>query len=534
MLALFLSAVASTSAVPQEALKLELPENKNLRVENLRGGIIVEVWNESYVSVTAISDKGELSRSPAVVQRTDALLSVRVIRGTGMAPRVNLQVKVPISAHLAVVTSDGSIAVKGNPSALLAQTISGEIRLQLRDTSAEVIAESKTGSVRSSVASVATNQSGRPLDSRPRTGKSIRLLSQAGNIVIEPLGGSVTSQTSLNERRESLQAPEVSRPEQKPTLAGSDGSTRPRAGTPATNGPEEVSEGDVVRVDTQLVTVNVSVVDRGTSRGVSDLTKEDFRLSENGVRQQILHFDASSAPFNLVLLVDLSGSTTKEAELIKSAASHFVEASRPFDRIAVITFAGDHVVVSPLTTDHEALRQRIAGMSKPDGSTKLYDSLAFAMEEVAREAKDSRRNAIVVMSDGLDSTLPNVTGEGSTLTYEEVVRRIKEFDGVLYSVWVKTQSYEPMSPEDIQQETFDLAHDQMKNFADVGGGGFYECKELKDLAGAYDRVVTDLGMVYTLGYRPSNKERDGSWRSIHVNVNRPNTVARGKSGYFAN
>src|SRR5262249_18634789 len=75
MLALFLSAVASTSAVPQEALKLELPENKNLRVENLRGGIIVEVWNESYVSVTAISDKGELSRSPAVVQRTDALLS---------------------------------------------------------------------------------------------------------------------------------------------------------------------------------------------------------------------------------------------------------------------------------------------------------------------------------------------------------------------------------------------------------------------------------------------------------------------------
>jgi hypothetical protein len=69
--------------------------------------------------------------------------------------------------------------------------------------------------------------------------------------------------------------------------------------------------------------------------------------------------------------------------------------------------------------------------------------------------------------------------------------------------------------------------------ADVGGGGFYECEELKDLAGAYDRVVTDLGMVYTLGYRPSNKVRDGSWRTIQVNVNRANTVARGKPGYFA-
>ena len=220
-------------------------------------------------------------------------------------------------------------------------------------------------------------------------------------------------------------------------------------------------------------------------------------------------------------------------ELIKSAALHFVEASRPFDRIGIITFAGGQVVVSPLTTDHAALRQRIAGIAKPDGSTKIYDSLAFAMEEVAREAKDSRRNAIVVLSDGLDSVLPNVTGEGSTLSYEEVVRRTKEFDGVVYSIWVDTQSYEPLSPGDIQQETFDLAHDRMKQLADVGGGGFYECEELKDLAGAYDRVVADLGMVYTLGYRPSNKIRDGSWRAIRVNVNRPNTIARGKSGYFA-
>jgi len=98
---------------------------------------------------------------------------------------------------------------------------------------------------------------------------------------------------------------------------------------------------------------------------------------------------------------------------------------------------------------------------------------------------------------------------------------------------VNTQSYEPLSPGDIQQETFDLAHDRMKQFADVGGGGFYECEELKDLAGAYDRVVAVLGMVYTLGYRPSNKTRDGSWRAIRVNVNRSNTVARGKAGYFA-
>ena len=533
-------AFLNPAAAAQEGLTLELPNNGNLRVENLRGGVIINVWNESYVSVSAISDRGELSRSPAVVQRADALLTVRVSRGTGAASRINLQLKVPATAHLAVVTTDGSIEIKGNPAALLAQTISGEIRLELPANSpADVMAESKSGTVSSSVPAADVNQGQRPqLQARlGNGGRPVRLFSQAGNIAVIEISNADALQSASvtqTERRESLRPGEQAKPEQRPVLPSSD-SGKPAAGTPApaSTGPEDVSEGDVIRVDTQLVTVNVSVIDRGSNRGVSDLTKQNFRLSEDGVAQQILHFDAVSAPFNLVLLIDLSGSTTRVVELIKSAALHFVDASRPFDRIGIITFAGSQVVVSPLTTDHAVLHQRIAGIAKPDGSTKLYDSLAFAMEEVAREAKDSRRNAIVVLSDGLDSVLPNVTGEGSTLSYDEVVRRTKEFDGVLYSIWVDTQSYEPLSPGDIQQETFDLAHDRMKQFADVGGGGFYECEELKDLAGAYDRVVADLGMLYTLGYRPSNKIRDGSWRAIRVNVNRSNTVARGKSGYFA-
>src|SRR5260370_27868880 len=109
---------------------------------------------------------------------------------------------------------------------------------------------------------------------------------------------------------------------------------------PASSGPQEISGGDIVRVDTQLVGVDVSVVDRSSNRGVNDLTKDDFRLAEDNVNQQILHFDSASAPFNLVLLVDLSGSTAKVVELIKSAALHFVDAARPFDRIGVVTFAG--------------------------------------------------------------------------------------------------------------------------------------------------------------------------------------------------
>ena len=534
-------AVTNSAGLQAEAgLRLELPANGNLRVENLRGGVIVELWSENYVSVSAITDSGQESRSPAIVQRTDSLLSMRVSRGAAGAARINLKLKIPARAHVAIVTGDSSVQVRGLPAALLVQTISGEIRLELPNgAGADVLADSRTGTISSSLPSAVIDRAHRPqLQARLGAGgKSVRLYSQAGNIALAGASAespAVISNTTPGERREPLEPAEIPKPTQRPELIGTEKNT-PAAGTPAStsSGPEEISEGDVIRVDTQLVSVNVSVVDRGTNRGVNDLTKEDFRLAEDNVAQQIAHFDSASAPFNLVLLVDLSGSTTKVVELIKAAALHFVEAARPFDRIGVITFAGGQVVVSPLTTDHEALRQRIASIERPEGSTKLYDSLAFAMDEVFREAKDSRRNAIVLMSDGLDSVLPNVTGEGSKLSYQEVIRRAKEFDGIVYSIWVDTQSYEPLSPLDIQQETFDLAHDRMKELADVGGGAFYECEELKDLARAYDRVVADLGMLYTLSYRPSNKVRDGSWRTIRVNVRKPNAVARGKRGYYA-
>jgi VWFA-related protein len=538
------SARAATNLQSGEGLRLELPANGNLRVENLRGGVIAELWNENYVSVSAITDRGQQSRSPAVIQRSESLLSVRVARGPLGAQKINLELRIPARAHAAIVTGAGSVEVRGAPAALLIQTTSGEIRVELPgNTSVDVVAESRTGSITSSFSSISVNQASRPqLQGRlGRGGKGARLYSQAGNITLASAGEEIsrvapTAQSSPApaERRETNAPAEIPTPSQRPELIGP-AKNPAAAGTPApaSSGPEEISEGDVIRVDTELVSVNVSVVDRGTNRGVNDLTKDAFRLYEDNVAQQIAHFESASAPFNLVLLIDLSGSTAKVVELIKSAALHFVEAARPFDRIGVITFAGSQVVVSALTNDHGALRQRINAIERPQGSTKLYDSLAFAMDEVFREAKDSRRNAIVVMSDGMDSILPNVTGEGSTLSYEELSRRVKEFDGVVYSVWVKTQSYVPLSVHDIQQETWDLGHDDMKDLADDGGGAFYECKAVEDLAGAYERVVADLGTLYTLSYRPSNKLRDGSWRTIRINVDRPSAVARGKRGYYA-
>src|SRR5260370_18366745 len=109
------------------SLRLELPANGNLRVENLRGGVIVGVWHENYVSVSAVSDSGQSSSLPAVIHRSDSLLSIRLARGPVGTPRINLELRIPARAHVAVVTRDGSVDLQGLRAALLAQTVSGAI-----------------------------------------------------------------------------------------------------------------------------------------------------------------------------------------------------------------------------------------------------------------------------------------------------------------------------------------------------------------------------------------------------------------------
>ncbi len=327
-----------------------------------------------------------------------------------------------------------------------------------------------------------------------------------------------------------IQAPAKVAP---PQLIGEHNSRTP-AGTPGDKTENvEISEGDVIRVDSQLVTLNVSVIDRGTSRGLAGLVQSDFKLYEDGQEQRIVQFESSSAPFDLVLLIDLSGSTKEVVKLIRAAALRFVNAARPADRIAVITFAGSSSIVSGLTADRELLRQRIETIDTVRGDTKLYDAIKFAMNQVSQDANNPRRSAIVVMSDGLDGTIPGISGQvGSQNSYQDTLRNVQEFDGVLYTLWLNTE-YEAMSPLDTQPEAFDMGHDRMKEMAEAGGGVFYPVEKLTDLAGAYEQVVADLGTVYSLAYRPSNHARDGQWRAIRIGVNRSNAVARGKRGYYA-
>lgn len=538
-----------------ESVRADLPSTGALRVENSRGGVSLEVWNEQYVSVSTTIEGAPPARVPVIIQRTEQQLTVSITHAPlGTLARINLVLKVPERSRVEASTVSGKVEVKGLPAALSVQTVSGDIRALIPASSdASISAVSQSRPVESSLPTENLAPERAPFTVRPyqaRLGagtKIVRLNTRLGHIALSSYEAPARSEAvapSANQPNATAQtspqslAPAVSQTQQEtrrpPELIGSSQQTH-GAGTPAndTGAPQEVDEGDVVRVDTQLVTVNMSVIDRSTNRGLTGLTQNDFKLYEDGAEQQITRFESAAAPFNLVLLIDLSGSTREVVNLIKGAALRFVNAARPNDRIAIITFASAPVIVSRLTEDRAALRASINSIEQPKGSTKLYDALAATIDEVARDAGNSRRNAIVLMSDGLDSVLPNVEGDGSAIDYQELLSRVREFDGVLYTLWLNTE-YEPLSELDVQEETFDLAHDRLKELAEAGGGLFYEVERLEDLAGAYERVVADLGTVYSLSYTPKNHARDGRWRSIRVVVSRPNAVARGKRGYYAN
>lgn len=523
----------SATVLCQEAdpgIRADLPLNGRLRVENKRGNIDLQVWSDTHIGVSAFV-KGSAATADAVtLERADDLLVI----GTQGAParssaalQIDLVVRVPERALVELRASKGLVLVHGLPASLAIESDSANVRVQVPPgTDADIAAESVAGKVDTSLAgdaSPGTLLRGRVFKTRLGAGgHPVQIRTRTGNIAL------VQQESAGTTASEERVPPRLTGPRNG---GNGNGSARRPAVDPATV-PQVVDEGDVVRVDTQLTTLNVSVIDRGSNRGLAGLSESDFQISEDGVNQQILHFDSEAAPFNLILLIDLSGSTSEVVGLIRSAALRFVAAARPIDSIEVITFSNTPVVVSELTSNRVLLRRRINAIEPPHGSTKLYDAIDFAMNEVKKNSKDSRRNAIVLMSDGLDSTLPNVAGAGSTLSYKELLDRLKEFDGVLYSLWVDTE-YEALSDLDVQPQTFDLAHDRMRELADVGGGMFYEVEKLEDLAGAYERVVADLGTVYSLSYRPSNKVRDGRWRTVHVTVSRANAVARGKHGYYA-
>ena len=293
--------------------------------------------------------------------------------------------------------------------------------------------------------------------------------------------------------------------------------------------PEPV---DTIRIDTDLVNLNVSVVNRNAALGAGHLEQKDFAVFENGAPQEILFFASEEAPFDLVLLLDLSGSTADKIGLIRKSAKRFVDAARPADRIAIFIFTSEIEVVSKLTNDHNALKKSIDDIEKPFGGTNFWDALRFVLEHVTGQSRvENRRSAVVVMTDGVDNALPGVYGEGSSTSFEDLLKIVQRLDTIVLPIYLDTEKEQ--NKHGALTEAYALARQQLAMLAAESGNVIYQAKKVKDLEGVYQQVIRDLSTVYSIGYRPGNLVRDGSWRAVSVQLlGHSDLAVRAKRGYY--
>ncbi len=325
------------------------------------------------------------------------------------------------------------------------------------------------------------------------------------------------------------------RPASPPALHRSDEPDDPP--TAATSpSPERASEAsdvdnDSIVLKSALVNLNVVVTNR-SGVALPNLKKEDFEIYENGQPQSIGFFQPTNAPFNLVLLLDLSGSIKDKLDVVKSAALKFVDVVGPQDRIAIVAFTQDVMVVSQLTSNREELKRRIKTIERPEGGTAFYEAMWFALADTLR-GTEGQRNAIVVMTDGVDSSLDRYNPAPTRVSFGRLAQRLEESDVIVFPVYLDTEYEEVFERGNSTSEAYAIARDQLARVAELTGGQMFKAEKASDLAGVYKQVATALRTVYSVGYYPTNTERDGTYRRVRVTVNRPDAAVRTRKGYYA-
>ncbi len=290
---------------------------------------------------------------------------------------------------------------------------------------------------------------------------------------------------------------------------------------------------ETIRVDADLVDLKVSVVSLDPRNPATALQQNDFRVLENGQPQDISFFAAADTPFDLVLLLDLSGSSHDKLKLIRRSAKRFVEETRPSDRVSVVSFSNIAQLVCPMTGDRKRLKKAIDDMEAPGGGTIFWDSLRHVLAILNASQNSARRSAVVVMTDGVDNALPEVYGEGSQTSFERLLQIVRASDALVFPIYVDTEEAE-YKKHRTPRSAFAIARQQLAELAVASGTRLYRADKLQDLKNVYRQVIGDLGRIYSIGYRPTQTARDGTWRVVSVQIpSRGDVSARTKGGYYS-
>jgi VWFA-related protein len=327
-------------------------------------------------------------------------------------------------------------------------------------------------------------------------------------------------------------------------------------------GPEEVESGDIVRVDTALVSVPVSVLDR-QGHFVPNLKKEDFSVFENGVEQSIAYFEAADKPFTVALVLDTSPSTHFHLWEIKEAAIAFASQLRPQDRVLVVSFNDQVLLLTEATNNLNVVSTVIQQYANTGTSTRLYDAIDLVIKERLNQIKG--RKAIVLFTDGVDTS-------SYMATYEGTLREVEELDALIYPIQYDTTDYlramqgagnitivssnkswpfPGRSTSQViysgpatggiplpgaTQADYDRADKYLLGLAEKTGARLYQANDPLQLAKAFSGIAEELRRQYSLGYYPQNSgepaaDQSGDRRRIKVRVRRPNLAVRARDSY---
>jgi Ca-activated chloride channel family protein len=276
------------------------------------------------------------------------------------------------------------------------------------------------------------------------------------------------------------------------------------------------------RAGVEVVSLNVIVTD-GSGHYVTDLSQGDFSIFEDGVKQDVTFFTRTNLPIALSVLLDTSASMENKLPTAQEAAIGFAKRLRSQDLAEVIDFDSRAVVLQDFTNNATQLEQAIKKTSA-GGSTSLYNAVYIALKDlkkiVAKNVEEIRREAIVVLSDGEDTS--------SLLSFEEVLDLAKRSETAIYTIGLRANEGPSTTTKGFKEAEFVL-----RQFAQETGGRAFFPNQLVELATVYGQISDELSSQYTVGYTSRNTKRDGAWRRVVVRVNRPSLVARTKLGYFA-
>ena len=304
---------------------------------------------------------------------------------------------------------------------------------------------------------------------------------------------------------------------------------------------------EIIRTETSLVQLNIGVVDK-QGRPITSLKRSDFVVYEDGVKQPIQHFEPVDAPFSLVLMLDMSGSTVTFRQQLKLASQRFLDALAPEDRVSVIQFNAKVKSLTGFTTDRLKTGYAIE-IAEGAGETHFYEALRYALKELEKEGQ--RRKAIVVLTDGLDTSLRNA--DRSTLskarTNEEALATIDphsspDVKNVLAAADRQGVTIFPLAlpsgdPKRLPLQSpnivgiYAAARARLQSLADRTGGRLNEIDRLQYMAQLYREVAANLRTLYTVAYQPQGERIRGKWHEIKVEVVQNELTVRTKPGYYA-